>query len=123
MAETLNKNSAREISFRVLGEPASKSNSRRWTGKRFIKSRKALAYADAFAAQVRPLDPLFDGDVAVTMTIYYASRRPDLDESLILDLMQGRIYKNDRQVREKHVHWGLDRANPQTFIHVRELGR
>ena len=41
------------------------------------------------------------------MLIYYSSRRPDLDESLILDLMQGVIYKNDRQVKQKNIYWGL----------------
>lgn len=61
------------------------------------------------------------GDLSVTMKIYYASRRPDLDESLILDLMQGRIYANDRQVRERHTYWGLDKSNPRTEILVRTI--
>jgi Holliday junction resolvase RusA-like endonuclease len=52
------------------------------------------------------------------MKIYYASRRPDLDESLILDLMQGIIYENDRSVKEKHIFWGLDKENPRAEITV-----
>jgi predicted unusual protein kinase regulating ubiquinone biosynthesis (AarF/ABC1/UbiB family) len=44
-----------------------------------------------------------------------------LDESLILDLLQGVIYKNDRQVKEKHVYWGLDPANPRTEIIVDKI--
>jgi hypothetical protein len=58
------------------------------------------------------------GDLRVTMRIYYASRRPDLDESLILDLMQGLIYENDRQVKEKHIFWALDVDRPRTEIIV-----
>ena len=86
---------------------------------RLIKSAKALSYADAFKQQAGPLAyELFVDDVVVTMTIYYASRRPDLDESLILDLLQGVTYLNDRQVKEKHIYWGLDKENPRCEITV-----
>lgn len=61
------------------------------------------------------------GDVSVTITIYYASRRPDLDESVILDCMQGFIYENDRQVKEKHVYHRLDKVNPRAEITVQLL--
>lgn len=112
----------REVSFIVLGEPASKANSRKLVrfGNRpaFIKSQKARDYTDTFKLQCPKLDPLMEGDVSVTMTIYYASRRPDLDESVILDAMQDLIYENDRQVKEKHIHWGLDKENPRAEITV-----
>jgi Holliday junction resolvase RusA-like endonuclease len=62
------------------------------------------------------------GDVRVTMKIYYASRRPDLDESLILDLLQDVVYINDRQVKEKHIYWGLDKENPRTEMLIEKLG-
>ena len=55
------------------------------------------------------------------MTIFYASRRPDLDESVILDAMQDRIYKNDRQVKSKIIRWGLSKSNPRAEIKVRPL--
>ena len=110
------------ISFTILGEPASKSNSRRLVvhGKlpRFIKSAKSLSFLDSFRRQVTRLDPLVEEDVAVTMTIYYATRRPDLDESVVLDAMQNVIYKNDRQVKEKHIFWGLDRDNPRVEVAI-----
>ena len=107
----------------IFGEPASKANSRRIVrrGRRLlsIKSEKALSYADHFRVQAAELDlaPL-EGDVCVIMDIFYASRRPDLDESLILDLMQGVSYANDRQVKEKHIHWHLDRDCPRCHIYV-----
>lgn len=110
------------ISQIILGEPASKANSRRVVRignvSRLIKSAKALTYAEVFKHQCRPLATLMAGDLRVTMWIYYASRRPDLDESLILDLMQGCIYENDRQVKEKHIYWGLDPERPRTEIIV-----
>lgn len=109
----------------IHGEPASKANSRRLVtikGRpRFIKSQKALDYLKAFEAQCPKLDEMLEGELKVTMTIYYASRRPDLDESVILDAMQDRIYGNDRQVREKHVYWGLDKENPRAEIKVEPI--
>lgn len=111
----------RSIAFTIYGEPASKANSRRWTGKYFIKSEKALKYAKAFEDQCPVLDPLIDGDVRVVLHIWYASRRPDLDESLILDLMQERIYLNDRAVKERHAYWHLDKENPRSEIVVEQL--
>lgn len=110
------------ISQIIFGEPASKANSRRVVRignvSRLIKSAKALSYSELFKQQCRPLGVLMAGDLRVTMWVYYASRRPDLDESLILDLMQGVIYQNDRQVKEKHIYWRLDPENPRTEIIV-----
>ena len=110
------------ISRIIFGEPASKANSRRVVRignvSRLIKSSKALNYSEVFKQQCRPLVSLMTGDLRVTMRIFYASRRPDLDESLILDLMQGLIYENDRQVKEKHVYWGLDPERPRTELMV-----
>ena len=109
----------------IFGEPASKANSRRVVRfgnmSRLIKSRKALDYSGAFKQQCRQLGTLMTGDLRVTMWIYYASRRPDLDESLILDLMQGLIYENDRQVKERHIYWGLDPDKPRAEIIVEKI--
>lgn len=132
------------IAFTILGEPASKANSRelvtfgRGEDARpaLIKSKKARAYErDALlqipaAARVR-----IDGPVRVTIRIFYASERPDLDESVVLDVLQDRyrgkgehrqldqkgVYRNDRQVREKHIYHGIDRVNPRAEIEVEPL--
>jgi len=113
------------LSLFILGEPASKANSRRvvrfGTMSRLIKSQKALNYSDTFRLQCPPLAKLMTGDLRVSMRIYYATRRPDLDESLILDLMQGLVYENDRQVKERHTYWGLDAENPRSEIIVEQM--
>ena len=113
------------VSVMILGEPASKANSRRLVsigGKpRFIKSRKALDYTKAFKEQCPTRKELFKEDVFVALKIYYKSRRPDLDPSLILDLLQDQIYTNDRLVKGQYVEWGLDRENPRTLIVVTGL--
>ena len=113
------------ITLFIKGEPASKANSRRvvkfGSMSRLIKSQKALNYSEYFRQQVMPITPLMSGDIKMHITIYYASRRPDLDESLILDLLQGLVYKNDRQVKERHTYWGLDPENPRAEIIIEQL--
>ena len=115
------------LSLEIFGEPASKANSRRlvrFGGKpMLIKSSKALNYCQAFKQQCSELYDfeLLELDVIVTIRIWYASRRPDLDESLILDLMQGLIYENDRQVKERHCYWHLDKDKPRAEILIESI--
>jgi hypothetical protein len=125
------------IRFTIHGEAASKANSRRLVhfGERLasVKSKKALTFERDAVRQI----PAFarqrlEGPVRVTLRVFYASERPDLDESLVLDAMQDRwhgagdkrqlvqagVYRNDRQVREKHVFWGLDLVQPRVEVEV-----
>ena len=88
---------------------------------RLIKSKKAVDYVTAFKKQCPKLDELLEGDVRVTMTIFYRTRRPDLAESVILDCLEGYAYKNDRQVKEKHIYHGLDKENPRAEITVEPI--
>jgi len=110
------------IHFTIIGEPASKSNSRQLVTIKgrpaFIKSKKAREYVKIFNSQCPQLSELITDDVCVRIKIYYATRRPDLDESVILDCLQGKIYANDRQVKQKLITHGLDRANPRSEICV-----
>jgi Holliday junction resolvase RusA-like endonuclease len=131
-----------KVAFVICGEPASKANSRQLVSfgdhPAIIKSKKARSFEKDALRQIPPTARLrFDGPVKVTMRIYYASERPDLDESVVLDILQDRwskskiegerllvqagVYKNDRQVREKHVYWGLDKGNPRAEIEVEPL--
>ena len=114
-----------EIAFTIYGELASKSNSRQLvhfgTRPAFIKSYKARNYGRQFELQCPQLKILIDGPVALHANIYYASRRPDLDISLLQDLLQGRIYINDRQVREIHCYGHVDRTNPRAEVIVRRI--
>jgi len=110
----------------IYGEPASKANSRRLVmfGNRpaSIKSEKALNYISVVQQQVPCLSPLLEGPLRFTATIHYASERPDLDESVILDALQGRIYANDRQVRQKVVIKAeTDKRNPRAVVKVETI--
>jgi len=106
--------------FTIRGEPASKANSRRLVSingrPAFIKSKKAIAYSKDFGPQCPTYDVLYEEDLAIALKIFYKSKRPDLDESLILDLLQGRVYKNDRSIKLKYVEWGLDRESPRILV-------
>lgn len=139
------------IEFVIFGEPASKANSREFaqfkkrdaeTGElktlmRLRKSDKALSYEESAIRQVPPKARVrLEGPVRVTLRIFYASERPDLDESVVLDVLQDRytvhpnagrqlvqkgVYRNDRQVREKHVFHGIDKLRPRAEIRVEPL--
>lgn len=133
------------LTLTILGEPASKANQRQLVsfpdgkgGKRpaLIKSKKARDYEGDALRQIPPAVRVqLEGPVRVTLRIFYASERPDLDESVVLDVLQDRyvgkgeqreivqkgVYRNDRQVREKHVFHAIDKANPRAEIEVEPL--
>ena len=124
------------IAFTIHGEAASKANSRRLVtfGKRpaLIKSQKAITFEQSALLQIpAQAKQMIDCDVRATMHIYYATRRPDLDESIILDVLQAKykkgelirkgVYLNDRQVKEKHIFHGIDKQNPRAEIEITTL--
>lgn len=138
-----------KVQLTILGEAASKANSRKIatiSGKtRSIKSDKALGFEAMALRQIPPRARVrFNVPVRVTMRMYYATERPDLDESLVLDVLQDRyvtrftkrpdgtkdksrvllqagVYENDRLVREKHVYHGIDKANPRVEVEVEPI--
>ena len=110
----------------IYGQPASAKNQRRIIrvkgSSRLIKSAKALAYSDSFKRQCPVLDELLTCDVSLQVNVWYASRRPDLAcLDLVQDLLQGCVYKNDRQVKAVMALWGLDKEEPRCEITVKIL--
>jgi Holliday junction resolvase RusA-like endonuclease len=113
----------------IHGAPVSMKNSRiPRLGKtldgrpftRWIRARPAQLYERDFIRQARrPADPIRI-DVIVCLKIFYRNRRPDLDESIILDCLQrAQVLKNDRQVRFKIVDGlALDPQDPRVEIEV-----
>lgn len=138
---------AHGVRFTILGEPASKANSREIGLLKFTdkatgikksrpmvrKSDKAIAYVQSALRQIPPpCRVMFDCPVFVAMTIFYASERPDLDETVILDVLQAQyigkgadrslaqrgVYLNDRQVRARAVFHAIDKVHPRAEIVV-----
>ena len=107
------------------GECVSKANSRRLVtikGKpRFIKSSKAIAFVKDVQAQAKRIEPLLEGDLEANIKIYYSSRRPDLDASLVLVALEGLWYKNDRQFKRLVMEKYLDKKNPRVDVFVNEI--
>ena len=124
------------IKFTIFGEAASKANSHKIVtiaGRpASIKSSKALAFErDALFQIPEQAKQMLDGDVSATIKIFYATRRQDLDESIVLDVLQAKykkgelirrgVYLNDRQVKEKHIYHGIDKACPRVEIEIRPI--
>ena len=109
----------------IPNQPCSKANSRRLVtfGKRpaLIKSKPALEYERTAKKLLKPIKPLLEGDLIMTATLYYASRRPDLDESIVMDVLQGIVYKNDRQIKIKHIYHALDKDNPRAEVLIETI--
>ncbi len=130
------------IRLTILGQPCSKANSRQIVKIKGrptpIKSKEALAYERDALRQIPPaVRQRLEGPVRMTIRIWYASERPDLDESLLLDVLQDRyatdkhtkarvlvqagVYRNDRQVRERHVYHAIDRVNPRAEVEIEPM--
>lgn len=117
------------IELKILGELCSKSNSRRIVtrGKypRIIKSQKALDYEKSaliqIASQLKNHKP-FTNYVGIEAHIWYGSRRPDLDVSLLQDILEkAGIYKNDRQVIEIKALKYLNKKEPKVIVKIYEV--
>jgi hypothetical protein len=121
------------VKGRIEGKVVSKANSRRVTRSGlFIKSADALAFEQTAWQQIpHDLTPI-EGDVLFMATVYYANYRPDLDESLVLDVLQQQknkagqvwfngVYVNDRQVKTKIIRHAIDKENPRIEFTVMQL--
>lgn len=132
------------IRFTILGQAVSKSNRSQIVrlGDRVSigKSQEAKVYIRDSLRQIPGwARQRLEGPVRVTVRMFYASERPDLDESQLLDILQDQwrkarpekgaprqllqagVYRDDRQVREKHVYWGIDRANPRAEVLIEPM--
>lgn len=113
--------------FRVYGEPGTKANGRRIVTrgkvKKLLKSEKTTTYIEEhWDQQIIKRDPLLEGDLAIRLHVYYASRRPDLSAlELIKDLLEGVAYKNDRQIKCEAEMWNKAKLDPMVDIGIRKI--
>jgi Holliday junction resolvase RusA-like endonuclease len=118
----------------ILGKLVSKANSRRAvpgrtkTGKtfnRYIKSESALDFEQSALWQLKKIvgnkKPL-QGELALEVTVFYESRRPDLDISLLCDVLEkAGVYENDRQIHQIVATKMYDKENPRCEFIVYEM--
>ncbi len=108
----------------IYGQPVSMKNRRklipnpRGKGMIPVLSDDARRYLSDLKKQVPVREPLLTEPLIGYITVYYASRRPDLDPAIILDGLQGRIFKNDRQLVELHLFKRLDPSNPRSEVRL-----
>jgi Holliday junction resolvase RusA-like endonuclease len=118
----------------ILGKLVSKANSRRAvpgrtkTGKtfnRYIKSESALDFEQSALWQLKKIvgnkKPL-QGELALEVTAFYESRRPDLDISLLMDVLEkAGVYENDRQIHQIVATKMYDKETPRVEFLVYEM--
>lgn len=116
--------------YKIDGELCSKSNSRRivnYGGRpRIIKSQKALDYVASSLPQIarQKKHKMLEDYIAIELHVWYKSKRPDLDVSLIQDVLQeAGVYKNDRLIVELHAFKYIDRKNPRIIVRIKELSK
>tara|TARA_R100001510_G_C7655990_1_gene215572 strand:- start:1001 stop:1369 length:369 start_codon:yes stop_codon:yes gene_type:complete len=85
--------------------------------------KKKLSNKKIFYDQMSELNEneLLTGDVGVVFDVYSATKKPDLDELVILDLLEEKAFKSTRQVKVKLVRHHIDKKNPRTCIQVFKL--
>jgi len=117
----------------IKGSIPSKSNSYRIAinkirGKltgRLVKSSKMLAYEKLFMLQCRKYrNKNIDGEFGFECSIYYDSKRPDLDGSFkaVLDCLQKlKAFKNDNKCVEIIARKFKDAGNPRIEFKITPL--
>lgn len=128
------------LSLVIKGQTYSKSNSRIFAYNngtpRMFKNPTVAKYVEDARLQIKTQlkeHHAFTGPIKIESTIYYQSRRSDLDISLVQDILEQKIdkkykvvifegvYKNDRQVEEIHLIRKIDKENPRVEVIITEL--
>jgi Holliday junction resolvase RusA-like endonuclease len=111
----------------IYGQPPSKSNCYRiitTCGHGSLAKTAALRkYEEAFFLQCRLRGRMIDTRFKLSVDVYYASDRPDLDNAMktVLDCLQAcRAIKNDRLCAELRARKFIDKANPRIEFTITE---
>lgn len=103
--------------------PPAPSANRYWRNfrGRMVTSAEARAYKEqaAWIARAAGMEPV-TGDVSVTMRVYRAAKRGDLDNSIkvSLDSLIGVAYTDDSQIVRIVAERYDDKANPRVEVEV-----
>jgi hypothetical protein len=110
------------LRLKILGQPLSLKNNyvlrkSKKHNRTFILPNNAVEYyQESIRRQVPKRMPLLTGKLKISAMVYYANGLSDLDIEIVYDALQGRIYKNDRQLRTKFLDHAIDRHNPRVEI-------
>lgn len=115
------------IRFTVPGKLVSMKNRKIQTRRGFsFKNPEVVAYEKTFPLFVPHEARLGLGSVveplSATVTVFYPSRRSDLDCALVYDCLQAAgVVANDRYIVEKHEFARIDKERPRVEIELRKV--
>ena len=116
-----------QVRFTIHGEASSKSNSPILTRRKgkaavgLVSSKGAQRFKRDCARCIPILKAPWRCDVTVTVIIYYGSQLKDLVASLVYECMHKMVIMNDRQIKEQHTYWRLDREHPRCEVVVEPI--
>lgn len=108
----------------TLPMPPSANRYWRKLKNRMVISDEAIAYKQHVTALVAgTVDTPYTGDIALIIDVFRRYKMGDLDNRLkiILDALQGTIYRDDKQIVEIHAIRHEDKLNPRVEVEVRFL--
>ena len=119
---------SRSVQLTIFGQCYSMKNSKmpRKNAPGMLKHPKARRFEHDFMLQIQPHQRKQLGSkfkpLRAIVTVFYPSRRQDLDCELIFDLLQkAYVIRNDRYIREKHTFAEVDAKNPRCEITIEEI--
>ena len=88
-----------------------------------FKNPEAQRYVKDFLKQIPGnLQVRYDTPVRLTAFIFYKTKRPDLDESLLMDCLESSsIITNDRLIWDKQILKYFDKHIPRVKFYVEKL--
>lgn len=90
----------------------------------FVNVTRSREYVDYLArvevALAAQDTEILEGEVSVKAIVVFADRRRDLDGAIkvLLDVLQGVCYSNDKQIAHLELFRAIDSANPRTEVMV-----
>jgi Holliday junction resolvase RusA-like endonuclease len=96
---------------------------KRWVGI-IYETKEAKTYKEQLAKHFLVQRPrFFEGDVDVTLRVFRPNKRRDAHNAIavLVDALQGHVYKNDRQIRRLLSERCDDEANPRVEVEVYPL--
>lgn len=113
------------VQFTIHGQLYSMKNSKIARRGGFpVKHQKARQFEKDFALQVPPeyRNLRLQGPLRINVTVYYPSRRQDLDAALVFDCLQkSGVIANDRDLIEQHLYREVSKDKPRVEISLEEL--
>lgn len=106
----------------IFGEPAGRGGDVRRvrhpvTGRAMrVHTGAATRFREAVRRQVGVLADRMEGDLRLTARIYSRDRRARMDADSLVEVLQGRVIRSARQIREMHIYHGVDSGVPRAEL-------